>query len=161
MVGPNIMVGVSEVPDQLGHGAYEIHRGIQHDDWEPVVSGAGEILEGFGQLASAGLLVESGVQAAQTRAAVSAATTGAEVGTEAQVVAKPTTGATPGTAYHRVVKDAPSGSTVSKTTTIVSEEGVVVRQHTDFHGKYEGLRKGVGLEEAGGAPSRACRRDQR
>ncbi len=160
MVGPNIVVDTAEVPDKLGHGMYEIRRGLKSKSWEPVLEGTGKILEATGTVASTGLMAESVVRAAEARTAVSAAKGPAPSGTKATVETKTSTGPSPGTAYIRKLKDTRTGDILSKTTTVVSKEGVVVRRHADFYGKKftdkfgpdtkttrTGVRKGLGVKD--------------
>ncbi len=140
MIGVNLLVSILELPDLLGHGMFEIYQGIKTGNWERILGGAGEILDGFGRVASVFVLGEAGFQAMRTRMMVKGATEGVKATakttlpekTKVEVARKPATGKTPGTAYHRQLKTT-SGSTMQKTTTVVSKEGVVVRQHTDIY----------------------------
>lgn len=70
--GPNAVIAVGEAPERIEHGAFQIARGIVVRNWEPVVEGVGEIAETLGDVASVGLQIAGGVQAARVRAKVPA-----------------------------------------------------------------------------------------
>jgi hypothetical protein len=112
-----------------------IARGVRVRNWEPIVEGTGKILEAAGNVASAVVLAESGVKAVQTRQALADIHAGVpETDLVSDVIKNPSTGKTKGTAFHKTVKTL-DGEMVSKRTTVVSKEGVIVRQHADFYSK--------------------------
>jgi hypothetical protein len=120
MIGPNTLLSVSEAPELVAAGARKIGAGVEHRNWEPIVEGTGKILEAAGNVASAAVLAESGLQAARTRSAVKSALAPPADNLTLEIEGpKPSTGKTPGTAYHRMMRD-PAGHMLSKTTTVVS-----------------------------------------
>jgi RHS repeat-associated protein len=137
-MGPNLIVGLSEVPAEVKQGASDIRTGLKEGGagggWGAAV-GTARILKAAGTVADAALLGESGFQAAQSRSAIRSAT--APLPQDAMRGSfwqqGPSTRGTPGTVIMRDVR-LPEG-TGFHSTTVVSREGVTVSQHADSLGK--------------------------
>ena len=144
MIGPNLMVGVSEVPEELNLAGETIIHGFEEDPSD-IVLGTLYALDAAGKVAAVVVFAEAGAQAIRTRSTVSniqnARTSATAEGAETAAAGDVTTvtenlarGKTPGRGYHLVTEDV-AGNTWQKVTTVVSQEGVIVRQHVDFYGR--------------------------
>ena len=129
LVGPSTALALTEAPGKLARGGSQIAHAIRGGPWELGLEGTGQILQGLGDIAGAVLLAESGLQAARTGAARAAVRAPAPKGSAVEFSVHPNTGPTPGTTMYRMEKATTGGSV--KRTTVISREGVIVRQHVD------------------------------